>query len=176
MTNPRTVIVLAMHGVPPSDFPRQELGEFFALHARFDHAAMTEDPGCTRYGELERKIRGWPRTPDNDRYHAASLELARELSRASGCDVVVGFNEFCAPGLDEALDRAAASGAKSVLVVTPMMTGGGEHSERDIPAAVGRARERHPGRRIIYAWPFPVDDVAAFLAAQVARFSSSEHA
>jgi hypothetical protein len=27
-----------------------------------------------------------------------------------------------------------------------------------------------------YSWPFPVDDVAAFLADQVARFSSSDRA
>ena len=40
--------------------------------------------------------------------------------------------------------RAAQPG--KVLVVTPMMTRGGEHVEREIPAAVARARRRHPGR------------------------------
>jgi len=169
MTNPRTVIVLAMHGVPPSDFPRQELGEFFALHARFEHATADESPGHARYQELETKLRCWQRTEENDPYHAASLELARELSRAASCEVEVGFNEFCAPSMDDALDRAAGSGAERVVVVTPMMTPGGEHSEKDIPEAVERARARHPAVEFTYAWPFPVTDVAGFLAAQVAR-------
>jgi len=170
------VVVLAMRGVPPADFPRQELGEYFTLHARFQHPAKVDEPGVERHEELEIKLRYWPRTEDNDPYHAASLELGRALSRAVGCEVVVGFNEFCAPGLDEALDLAAASGAKSVLVVTPLMTGGGELSERDIPAAVSRARERHAGRRIVYAWPFPVADVAAFLAGQALQYSSPDRA
>lgn len=167
-----TIIVLAMHGVPPADFPRRELDEFFALHGRLKSAAANEGPDYERYQELEVKLRCWPRTEDNDPYHAASFELARELSRAAGCEVVVGFNEFCAPSLDDALDRAAGSGAERVVVVTPMMTGGGEHSEREIPAAISRARERHPGRRIAYAWPFAAADVADFLAAQVARFTT----
>jgi len=165
-----SIIVLAMHGVPPSDFPRRELAEFFGLHARHEHGGGDEGPIYERYEELENRLRDWPRTEDNDPYYAASHELARELSRVTGCEVIVGFNEFCAPSLDEALDRAASVRVRSVLVVTPMMTGGGEHSERDIPAAVSRARERHPGKRIVYAWPFPVDDVAEFLAAQVAQF------
>jgi len=174
--NKRMVVVLAMHGVPPADFPKRELDEFFALHAKVDHTAVAEGPGYERYVELETSLRHWPRTEDNDPYHAASLKLGRALSSAAGCEVIVGFNEFCAPSLDEALDRAVASGASSVLVVTPMMTGGGEHSERDIPAAVSRARERYPGRRIVYAWPFPVADVAAFLAGQVRQFSTRDSA
>jgi sirohydrochlorin cobaltochelatase len=169
--NKQIVIVLAMHEVPPADFPRQELDEFLTLHARFEHVAAGGGPGCERHEELETRMRHWPRTEDNDPYHAASYDLARELSRVARCEVVVGFNEFCAPGLDQALDLAVASKAASVLVVTPMMTGGGEHSEKDIPSAISRARERHTGKRIVYAWPFPVADVAAFLAVQVAQFA-----
>jgi sirohydrochlorin cobaltochelatase len=174
MTNPKTVIVLAMHGVPPSDFPRLELAEFFMLHSRFEHAAASRDPAWTRYSELERKLRDWPRTKDNDPYYTASFELARELSIAAGCDVVVGFNEFCAPSLDDALDRAVGSGAQRVVVVTPMMTQGGEHSEKDIPGAVERARTRHPEVEFVYAWPFPVPDAARFLANQVSRATSRQ--
>jgi len=169
------VIVLAMHGVPPADFPRPELEEFLAIHARLEHAERIDKPGCERYEELETRLRFWPRTEDNDPYHAASLELGRALGSAAGYEVLVGFNEFCAPGLDETLDKAVASEADSVLVATPMMTQGGEHSERDIPSAICRARERHPGRRIVYAWPFPVTDVAAFLAGQVRQFLTPDH-
>ncbi len=99
----------------------------------------------------------------------------QELSHAADCEVFLGFDEFCAPSLDEALDRATASEADSVLVVTPTMTQGGAHSERDIPAAISRARERHPGKRIVYAWPFPVGDVAAFLAGQARQYLTPDH-
>ena len=82
--------------------------------------------------------------------------------------MIVGFNEFCAPSLDEALDQAAARGPVQVRVVTPMMTRGGEHAESDIPAAVEAARGRHPGVAFVYTWPFPVSEVARFLAEQMA--------
>jgi sirohydrochlorin cobaltochelatase len=170
------VIVLAMHGVPPADFPRPELGELLALHARFERAARLDRQGSERYEELETKLRYWPRTEDNDPNHAAALQLVQALTLAAGCDVFLGFDEFCAPALDEALDRAAASGADAVVVVTPAMTQGGEYSERNIPAAISRARERHPGKRIVYAWPFPVADVAGFLAGQAGQFLTSNHA
>jgi len=57
-----------------------------------------------------------------------------------------------------------------VLVMTPMMTRGGEHSEVDIPAAVQRAREAHPGLEVTYAWPFDPEEVAAFLVQHSGRF------
>ena len=113
-------------------------------------------------------MRAWPRTPDNDPFHAGTQELAGHLRQVTGLEVIAGFNEFCAPSLDEALDQAAGR-ADSVVVVTPMMTRGGEHSEIDIPAAIERARERHPRLAIRYAWPFETGAVAQFLAAQITR-------
>ncbi|MBN2464282.1 hypothetical protein JXD38_01480 [candidate division WOR-3 bacterium] len=169
------VIVLAMHGIPPADFPRPELEEFLALHARFKRADKVDRQGYEHYEELEAKLRYWPRTEETDPYHAAALGLVQALSRAAGCEVFLGFDEFCAPSLDEALDRASASEAHSVLVVTPAMTQGSEDSEGNIPAAISRARERHPGRRIVYAWPFPVDEVAAFLAGQAVQFLTPDY-
>jgi sirohydrochlorin cobaltochelatase len=166
----KTVIVLAMHGAPPRDFPRQEMGEFFALHSRMDHAAGPERaPLQQRYAELEKTMRSWPRTAQNDRFWAASHELASHLSQATGHKVLVGFNEFCAPDLDEALDQAVARSAEQVIVVTPMMTRGGEHAEVDIPEAVRIAQERHPAVSILYVWPFDPAQVAQFLAAQIER-------
>ena len=50
-----------------------------------------------------------------------------------------------------------------------MMTRGGEHSESDIPAAIQRAQELHPGLTVRYIWPFDIAEVARFLAAQIAR-------
>lgn len=35
----KTVVVLAMHGMPPVDFPTEELAEFFKLHSHFSRAS-----------------------------------------------------------------------------------------------------------------------------------------
>lgn len=167
----KVVIVLAMHGAPPADFPRPEFTEFMSLHGRISHSrGAVDEPTRFRYVELEKKMRTWPRNAQNDPFFVGSRELAERLSRETGLDVILGFNEFCSPSLDEALDRAAATDAETIIVATPMMTRGGEHSEVDIPAAIEQARPRHPGKRIIYAWPFAAEDVARFLASQLKKY------
>jgi sirohydrochlorin cobaltochelatase len=161
-------IVLAMHGAPPQDFPRREMGEFFGLHSRLTQSGGPPSADLQkRHNELETKMRAWPRTAENDPFHAASLALAADLQAAAGCPVRVGFNEFCAPSLEEALDAAAAEEPDTVIVVTPMMTRGGEHAEQEIPELVEAARQRHPGVVFRYAWPFPSATVAQFLANQI---------
>lgn len=166
----RTIIVLAMHGAPPADFPRREMGEFFSLHARLGHTTGAEGAELERrYAELHAKMRSWPRSAQNDRFWAASHELAGHLGRATGSEVIVGFNEFCGPDLDAALEQAVAQGAERVIVVTPMMTRGGEHAEVDIPAALQRAQERHPAILMRYVWPFDFAQVAQFLAEQISQ-------
>lgn len=164
---PDTVIVLAMHGAPPRDFPPREAAEFFALHTRTAHGGPFDAAAQQRTATLDAEMRSWPRTAENDPFYSGSYELAAHLSRAAGLPVIVGFNEFCAPSLDEAFDQAAESGASRVLVITPMMTRGGEHSEVDIPQAMRRAQERHPGVVFHYVWPFDPATVADFLAAQI---------
>lgn len=169
------MIVLAMHGAPPRDFPEKDAEELFGLHGRMAHADGAEREALEhRHAELEAKMRTWPRTLQNDPFHAGSIQLADQLSRASGCPVVTGFNEFCAPDLDEALDQAAARSGGRVVVVTPMMTRGGGHSEVDIPAAIQRAQARHPGIEIVYVWPFDLCEVADFLASQISRYVNRE--
>ena len=173
MTLPeKTAIVLVMPGEPPRDFPRDELARFFRLQAELI-AAEPERRAALRpaYEELEHRLRTWPRTAANDPFHAGAHALARELARQVGCPVVVGFNEFCAPSVEESIDQAVREGAQHILVVTPMMTPGGRHSEADIPALVRRAAARHPSVRFVYAWPFPLGAVAALLAEQVRRFA-----
>lgn len=167
----KTVVVLAMHGAPPNDFPRAESAEFFSLYSRLNHASGPDRAAMERrYAELEAKMRAWPRTEQNDPYWAAAQALAAEMGPAAQATVVVGFNEFCNPTLDDALDKAMTASPDRVVVVTPMMTRGGGHSEIDIPQAVGRAKERHPGVPIVYAWPFPVSSIAEFLATQIQKF------
>jgi sirohydrochlorin cobaltochelatase len=97
-----------------------------------------------RHLELDAKMRAWPRTAQNDPFYAGSQELAANLSRTSECEVIVGFNEFYAPSLDDALNQVIARGAEKAIVITPMMTRGGEHSEVDIPAAVQAVQAQHP--------------------------------
>lgn len=164
----KTIIVLAMHGAPPNDLPRDEAVEFFALHARLEHTHPSERAGLEqRFAALEQKMRDWPRNALNDPFYTSSYELAQHLAQQTGLAVMVGFNEFCAPSLDKALDQAVAADAERVIVVTPMLTRGGEHAERDIPAALVRARQRHPAARIEYAWPFDVADTARFLGVRI---------
>ena len=169
----RNAIVLAMHGAPPRDFPRAELAEFMSLHSRMEHPAVSHSPALeSRYEELEKQVREWPRTPVNDPFHASSQEIATALEKAAGQKVILGFNEFCAPTLDQAFERAASSGAERVVVVTPMMTRGGEHSEKDILRAVEKARGKHAGVKFVYAWPYETTEVAEFLAEHVKRFEN----
>jgi len=167
----KTAIVLAMHGAPPNDFPPQEVVELLNLHKRIEHSSGSERAAMEeRHTKLDAKIRAWPRTPANDPFHVGSLALAEQLQSASGLPVILGFNEFCTPSLDQALDQAVASGVTQVLVITPMMTRGGEHSEHDIPDAIRRAQERHTSISICYIWPFKIEVVARFLAEQIQPF------
>jgi sirohydrochlorin cobaltochelatase len=163
----KTILVLAMHGAPPNDFPKNDLAELMGLHHQLEN---TPDPQqamlLERYLELQTRVRSWPRTALNDPFFAGSTKLAQQLEETSGLPVLLGFNEFCAPSLDETLERAA-SNAEQVLVVTPMVTRGGEHSERDIPASISRVRFKHPEASFTYVWPFDIGDVARFLSEQV---------
>lgn len=168
---PKAVILLAMHGSPPLDFPAGEMAEFMALHSQLGHApGPMASAHKLRYDQLEAKMRGWPRTGQNDPFYAGSQELARHLRQESGLEVIIGFNEFCAPTLDEAFERTAAREAEKIVVVTPMMTRGGEHSAVDIPEAIRRAQQKFPAPKIVYAWPFASEDIARFLSSQVTRF------
>lgn len=166
----KTLIVLAMHGMPPKDFPLNEKIEFFKLHSQLE--AMKEKmpgPLIKRHDDLETKMRNWPRTIDNDPYQATSIELSEYLKKEIGYNVYVGYNEFCSPTLEEALEKAASQTPDNIVVITPMMTRGGEHSEIDIPAAIERTKKKFKKMHIKYIWPFETIDIAKFLADQIRR-------
>lgn len=167
----KTIIVLVMHGTPPRDFPRQELAEFFRLHSTI-HGKDRDisDALHERYALLSSKIKNWPRNEQNDPFHAASLDLAHHLGEVSGYEVIVGYNEFCAPSVDEALQTAVVQGATRIIVTTPMMTRGGEHAEKDIPSVIDRFRNSNPNSEIVYTWPFDTSRVAGFLFEHISRF------
>jgi len=166
----KVVIVLAMHGIPPSDFPKDERKELFELRAALRHLARPTSDFLNRHDALDKKMRQWPRTEANDAFYFGSLALGKDFAEHAGFQVIVGFNEFCEPDLDQAISRAVELTDEKVLVTTPMMTRGGGHSKGDIPAAIACVQKRHPDTEIIYAWPFPVSGVAAFLAEQIQSF------
>jgi len=167
----KTIIVLAVHGSPPADFPCHELAEFFRLHSQHDERhGGTLKPHEERYHLLDKKMREWPRNAQNDPFYAASQELAAHISEVSGQEVIVGYNEFCSPGLEEALQSAAENGANKIIVATPMMTRGGEHAEKDIPAKISGFGRLYPQVEIVYAWPFDTTRVARFLCEHISRF------
>ena len=74
--NRKTVILLAMHGMPPSDFPRSEMAEWRKLHSTLNQLSGGDRAGSKRkYIELDEKIRSWPRNEENDLYHGASYRF-----------------------------------------------------------------------------------------------------
>lgn len=161
------VICLAMHGEPPRDFPEEEFAEFFRLHAQVESARLQDPTLIRRYRDLDTRIRNWPRTVENDPFYFGSQEMAQHLSSATGYEVILGFNEFCAPHLDDAIDEAAERKPEKIIIITPMMTPGGGHSEEEIPTLAKRAQKRHPDVPIVYAWPFDPSKTAQFLAEQI---------
>jgi sirohydrochlorin cobaltochelatase len=164
-------IVLAMHGSPPLDFPKEELTEFFKLHVQMESAPEPVRNNIKeRYEELENRVRKWPRTPQNDPYFAGATEMAQMLSRVSGYDVIIGYNEFCSPTVEEAIIMAGEKKPDKIVVITPMMTKGGEHAGSDIPNRIAIAKEKVPEIPIVYAWPFDLEDIARFLHSQVEKF------
>jgi sirohydrochlorin cobaltochelatase len=159
-------VILVGHGAPPRDAPRELTSRLKALEGR---RAGTGQPAGDEERTLDAKLRAWPRTPESDPYSEGVENLARSLrSRLEGTRLVVAYNEFCAPSLDAAVERAVAEGASRIVVVPTMLTPGGVHSEEEIPELLAGLRARFPSTPIRYAWPFDLDDVAALLARRVA--------
>ena len=166
----KTVIVLAAHGAPPTDYPPQRVGMLMALEfapRRITHLGFLR----AKRAALDREVRTWRRTGENDPYKNGVEQLAAQIAKHAGLPVIVGYNEFCAPTIAEAIDHAAQDNATQVIVATTMLTRGGEHSEIEIRALVEAAQARHPQVRIVYAWPPDGERVAQLFAAEVKRFA-----
>lgn len=165
-----TVVVLAAHGGIPSDFPKQELKQFFELHGQ-SHSG--DKKAHDKAHKLEEKLRNWPRTKDNDPFYWGSLELKESLETVMEYPVILSFNEFCAPRIEDAILQAVEKyEAKKILVITPMLTRGGGHSEKDIPAAIERSKKQIKDNKIIieYVWPIPVNETVGFLSEQIEKY------
>ncbi|HEY2723787.1 MAG TPA: CbiX/SirB N-terminal domain-containing protein [Pseudonocardiaceae bacterium] len=71
--------------------------------------------------------------------------LAEKVRHLAG-DLLTGFGfiELAAPTVDEAIDDLVARGATEIVSVPLVLLSAG-HLKNDGPAALGRARDRHPG-------------------------------
>jgi sirohydrochlorin cobaltochelatase len=164
---PSRAVILVGHGAPPKDAPPELVQRLKALEGRRRAAGS---PPSDEERALDERLRRWPRDATNDPYVAGLEAIARALAaRLPDARVTVAYNEFCAPSLREAVERAVADGAEAVTVVPSMLTRGGVHSEIEIPEELAAIRAERPGLTLGYAFPFDDDAVAALLAAQVAR-------
>jgi cobalt/nickel transport system ATP-binding protein len=87
---------------------------------------------------------------------------------APGLEVGCGFIELARPRLDEGIETLVGTGATSVVAVPLVLLGAG-HMKDDGPAALHRARERHPGVVFRYARHLGIHPTILALAETRAR-------
>jgi len=164
----KTIIVLAAHGAPATDYSRGKIGMFMALDTM---PRLVNRIGFLQKikASLERSVRNWPRTPANDPYKVGVDVLAERIAAQTGYEVISGYLEFCAPDIGTSINEAVGRGAKRIIVATTMTTRGGEHSEVEIRDIVEEAQTRHGTVQILYAWPFDIDRVARLFADEIER-------
>jgi sirohydrochlorin cobaltochelatase len=164
----KEAIVLIGHGGSASDTPPALISELKRLEGeRQARKGLTMSP---REAELDKQVREWPRTPETDPYKYGVEAIASALApKLDGRRLVVAYNEFCAPSVENAIEGLVGEGFDRILLVSTMFTRGGIHAEFEIPAIVVETRKKHPGVNVEYAWPYEPGFIADFLAAQLAR-------
>lgn len=168
----KEAVVLIGHGAPASDTPREMVGELKRLES--ERQLRREYKMSAREAELDGVVRKWPRTPKTDPYKFGVEEIAAALApKLSGRKLVVAFNEFCAPSVEEAVESLVALGYDSVRLITTMYTRGGIHAEFEIPQIMAEMRKAHPHVSVDYAWPYPAEFLAEFLATQLEKTSGA---
>lgn len=166
--NEKAAVILIGHGSAATDTPRPLVAELMRLEK--ERQARRETAMSPREAELDKQVREWPRTPQNDAYKAGVEEIARALApKLGGKKLVTAYNEFCAPSVEDALEGLVREGFKRIALVSTMYTRGGIHAECEIPGIVLDARKKYPGVTVDYAWPYEPAFLADFLAAQLAR-------
>ncbi|WP_422733314.1 uroporphyrinogen-III C-methyltransferase [Micromonospora sp. WMMD558] len=78
--------------------------------------------------------------------------LVERIRRAGVGDVEGGFIELSRPPLTDAVGALAARGHRSLVALPLVLTAAG-HGKGDIPAALAREQQRHPGLRYAYGRP-----------------------
>ena len=161
-------VILVGHGGIPKDCPQDLVTRLKRLEGQRRAAKM---PPTAEEIELDRRIRGWPRTTETEPYQAGLEAVAKQLdAQLDGVLFGLAYNEFCAPTLEEAVEDLVKQGATDIVVTTTMFTPGGSHSEIEIPEILDHLRSKYPDVTLRYAWPFDLREVARTLAEQVRRF------
>jgi len=157
-------IVLIGHGGVPTDFPRDNFNQLMSLHK---NRKLDQPPSQTEI-ELEKTLREWPRSPENDPYKTGLEELADQLRTQVGDQILAtAYNEFCQPTIAQAVEGLIKNGVTNIVLLTTMITPGGSHAEKEIPVEVKKLKAKHSKIEIKYAWPFDMSKVAKMLKAQI---------
>ena len=163
----KNAVILVGHGGVPTDCPCELVMRLKGLEAQRQAAGRA--PSAEEL-DLDARIRHWPRTPQTDPYRDGLEALAAALRPLlNGASLVIAYNEFCTPTLEEAAAALIAAGTTSIIVVPSMLTPGGVHSEIEIPETLDRLRQRYTGIELRYAWPVDLSLVARMLADQLHR-------
>jgi sirohydrochlorin cobaltochelatase len=164
----KEAVVLIGHGGSASDTPRALVSELKRLEGeRQARKRLTMSP---REAELDKQVREWPRTPETDPYKYGVEAISRALApKLHGRRLVVAYNEFCAPSVEDAIEGLVSEGYERILLISTMFTRGGIHAEFEIPAIALATRKKHPRVAVEYAWPYEPEFIADFLAAQLAK-------
>lgn len=166
------VTILVGHGAPARGTPPEWLARFKGLESARRRAG---GPPTDEERSLDAAIRAVPRTADNDPYKEGLERLALKLAaRLAPEPLLVAYNEFCAPSLEEAVASAVARGSRRIRVIPTMLVDGGSHSAVEIPETLDGLRAAHGDVTIVYCWPFEGDRIAALFADQLAAFDRQE--
>jgi sirohydrochlorin ferrochelatase len=163
----KNAVILVGHGGVPTDCPYELVMRLKGLEAQRQAAGRA--PSAEEV-DLDARIRHRPRTPQTDPYRAGLEALATALRPLlNGAPLVIAYNEFCTPTLEEAAAALIAAGTTSIVVIPSMLTPGGVHSEIEIPETLDRLRQRYTDIEMRYAWPVDLSLVARMLADQLHR-------
>ena len=168
MSENQRAVILVGHGGLPKDCPREIVQQFKQLERE---RKTSGKPETAEERDLDKRIREWPRTPENDPYKAGLEKLAERLGPLlKGAPLLLAYNEFCAPTVEDAVADLATRGITHITVVPTMLTPGGSHSEIEIPEILDDLRRLHPALDIRYAWPTDLDLLASMLANHLKKF------